>query len=121
MINALAQRSSLEQEAGNGRLENPKAAHNGGDDEAHRFLTPGAIWQPAQQSGSDCLIPTVFGGKVLVPRSREAPGSPEIPCPATAVHLRSRISVLAVAGVSPREEECFFPRVAGQRGCGREF
>ena len=38
LINALAQRSSLEQEAGNGRPENPKTAHNGGDDEAHRFL-----------------------------------------------------------------------------------
>lgn len=32
-----------------------------------------------------------------------------------------RHSVLAVAGVSPCEEKCPFPRVTGQRGSSRAF
>ena len=65
MLNALAQRSSLDQQAGNRRCQNRKNTQKGGDDEGHRHwgprsgaeispdgwrpVEPDAIWRPAER------------------------------------------------------------------------
>ena len=53
LLDALAQRSSLDQQAGNRRHQNRKTAQNGGDDEGHRqSWSPGHGAEISPDSGS---------------------------------------------------------------------